>query len=180
MSRETTLEDYRDTNEAEQRIEEIGEERVMDMLEDADVIDTTSNYFASYHDGSIGCVIRLTESPVLERVYAADLPNPHLFELSDHAIRRAKERGFYDEEVIELAKTGVYAWDEHDDEQGILAFNRMNDQTILIPMNPSGRIKSVFSRQGINGKLRVNGAEVDRVTRNYRERKKRDDTKYTT
>lgn len=174
MSRATTLDKYRDTPQAEEMIEELGSSRVEECLEEAELLDTASNYFASFHDGSIGFVLRLTDDPVLELIYEGEQPTVSSVSHTRHSRDRAAERGFYDREVIELAREGVLGRDE----DGIVAFNRLFDDTVVIPLGDNGNIKTVFSRQGDGGKLRVGGQAVDRPTRSYRERRANRNSKY--
>ena len=174
MSRATTLDEYRDTPQAEEMIEELGQSRVEAALADAELIDTAANYFASFHDGSVGFVLRLSDEPVLERIYEGEQPSVPSVSHTRHSRDRAAERGFYDREVIELAKDGVLGRDE----DGIVAFNRLFDDTVIIPLGDNGNIKTVFSRQGRDGKLRLGGQPVDRPTRSYRERRADRNSKY--
>jgi len=167
----TAIADYRDTPEAEQSIEEYGVERVETLLRNGDTVAQDDGYFAAVHDGELGCVIRTTDEPVLERIYDDSYPNISEFELSYHAKSRAKERGFTNEEVLKLAQTGVQSVDEHGGEYGVVIFNRFWDNTVLVPTTTAGKIKSVFTRQGHNGGLVVDGRELNRSTRNYLQRK---------
>lgn len=163
MSRATSLDNYRNTPEAEAMIKKLGVARVETTLEEADVVNTVSNKLASLHDGEIGIILRLSDSPVIERVYKGECPKLGSVEHTAHSYQRASERGFYNDEVIELAETGILACQDRD----VVAFNLLKGNTIVIPVTSDGLIKTVFSRQGKCGKLRLGDTDVDRLTRTY-------------
>lgn len=166
MSRPTDLSEYNDTPWAEEDIEDIGQGRIERALADAEIVNSVNRFFVRYQHEGLGMVIRFKKnSMIIERVWTDEITKPTSFEPSQHALERASERGFLEDEPVSLAESGVCMPDPRED--GLIILNRLHENTVLIPVNESGVIKTIYSRQGPTGGLYIDGNEMGSVAERH-------------